>query len=170
MILSPQETNSRINPESTHRHHKHQRKTFGGSILPCYSHILSAFFPSPLGKGPCVHSYGHQQLKTAAFPGLFNILFSYLTMVMMRIANIKYYYHQVYWLLTMCQALCQQLLSYWVLPRTPMRLGLFFFILIYRWENWDSGQCKCQDWTWILVSTNFNHKVREPLLTSNFNV
>lgn len=66
--------NFRINPDKSHRHHKHQRKACRRS-KPCYSHIFSAFLPTPVGKGPWVHSYNHQQLKRAAYPGLFNSLF-----------------------------------------------------------------------------------------------
>ena len=66
--------NFRINPDKTHRHHKHQRKACRRS-KPCYSYILSAFLPIPVGKGPWVQSYNHQQLKRAAYPGLFNSLF-----------------------------------------------------------------------------------------------
>lgn len=80
--------NFRINPDKTHRHHKHQRKACRRS-MPCYRHILSAFLPTPVGKGPWVHSYNHQQLKRAAYPGLFNSLFQHPTMVMMILVMIR---------------------------------------------------------------------------------
>lgn len=172
MILSSQEaqTNSRINPDHTQA----PQTPEGGlqriiAALP-QSHPLGPLLPPPTGQGPCIHSSATSNSRGQPFLASLTFCFPYPTvvvMIMVMTANRKYYYdHRDYPRLILCQALCQQLLSQSP-PRNPHEAGTLF-LPIYRWENGDSGQWKCQDWTWIQYQLTSITEQENLCLEANF--